>query len=59
MELAIEEPFSKLEMRSGLIYIGLMFRKVNDLNNANKYFKNALSLCKDEQYPYPELFIMI
>ncbi|WP_019414224.1 hypothetical protein [Paenisporosarcina sp. TG20] len=59
MELAIEEPFSKLEIGSGLIYIGLMHRKLNDLNKANKYFENALNLCKDEQYPYSSNYKII
>ena len=47
MELAIEQPFAKLEMGSGLIYIGLMYRKLNELNKANEYFEKALNLCKD------------
>lgn len=59
MELAIEEPLSKLEMGSGLIYIGLMYRKLNDLNNANVYFEKALNLCKDEQYSYSPNFKII
>ncbi|MBD7943444.1 hypothetical protein H9650_04875 [Psychrobacillus sp. Sa2BUA9] len=56
MELAIEEPFTKLEIGSGLIYIGLMYRKLKDLDKANKNFENALDLCKDEQYPYSSNF---
>ena len=56
MELAIEEPFTKLEIGSGLIYIGLMYRKLKDLDKANKNFENALDLCIDEQYPYSPNF---
>lgn len=59
MESAIDEPFSKSEMGSGLIYIGLMYRKLNDINKANKYFDKALNLCKDEQYPYSSNFKII
>ena len=59
MELAIEQPFAKLEMGSGLIYIGLMYRKLNELNKANEYFEKALNLCKDEQYPYSSDFKII
>jgi len=59
MEKAIEQPFSKLEMGSGLIYIGLMYRKLNELNTANEYFEKALNLCKDEQYPYSSDFKII
>lgn len=59
MEIAIEERLSKLERGSGLIYIGLMYRKIDDLNNANLYFENALKLCKEEQYPYSSNFKII
>lgn len=59
MELAIEQPLSKLEMGSGLIYIGLMYLKLNDGKKANKYFEEALNLCKDEQYPYSSNFMII
>ncbi|MEK4486141.1 hypothetical protein MHH81_11205 [Psychrobacillus sp. FSL H8-0484] len=59
MEKAMEQPFSKLEMGSGLIYIGLMYRKLNELNTANEYFEKALNLCKEEQYPYSSDFKII
>lgn len=52
MEKAVEQPFSKLEIGSGYIYLGLLYRNLKELNRANAYFEQALELCMDEEYPY-------
>ncbi|MED4531747.1 hypothetical protein ABET51_22390 [Metabacillus fastidiosus] len=59
MKEAVDRPFSKLEIGSGYIYIGLMYRKLRELNLANENFESALSFCKDEQYPYSPNFKII
>ncbi|MED4452199.1 hypothetical protein [Metabacillus fastidiosus] len=59
MKEAVDRPFSKLEIGSGYIYIGLMYRKLKELNLANENFESALSFCEDEQYPYSPNFKII
>lgn len=46
------QPFSNLEIGSGYIYIGFMYKDLKDLTSANHYFESALNLCKHERYPY-------
>ncbi|MCP2036519.1 tetratricopeptide (TPR) repeat protein [Planomicrobium sp. HSC-17F08] len=46
------QPFSNLEIGSGYIYIGFMYKDLKDLTSASHYFESALNLCKHEYYPY-------
>ena len=52
MKEICNQPFSNLEIGSGYIYIGLLYKDLKDLTSASRYFESALNLCKHEQYPY-------
>lgn len=52
MKEGTNQPFSNLEIGSGYIYIGLMYKDFKELASASHYFESALSLCKNEQYPF-------
>ena len=52
MKEVTNRPFSNLEIGSGYIYIGLMYKNLKELNLASQYFESALNLCKTEQYPF-------
>ena len=52
MKDATSQPFSNLELGSGYIYIGLMYKDLKELNLASQYFDSALNLCESEQYPF-------
>lgn len=56
MKEIVDQPYSNLEKGSGYIYIGLMYRDLKELTQANKYFELALNLCKEEQYFYSSNF---
>lgn len=56
MKEAVNQPFSKLDLGSGYIYIGLMYKELKELSLATQYFETALDLCKTEQYPFSPIY---
>jgi tetratricopeptide (TPR) repeat protein len=56
MKVAINQPFSKKEKASGLIYLGILYSKMNEFNQASIFYQQSLELVSDEQFKYSSNF---
>ena len=56
MSLATEQNFSKGEISSGLIYLGLLYSSSKEYQKASYCFDKALELVKDQNFKYSENF---
>lgn len=56
MKDALKQPFSKKEIASGLIYLGIMYEKMKELNQASDYYHQALELTSKEEFKYHRNF---
>lgn len=56
MEDAIKQPFSKREKASGLMYLGILYSKMRQIEQASNCYHQALELVSDEQFKYQSNF---
>jgi tetratricopeptide (TPR) repeat protein len=56
MKDAINQPFSKKEKASGLIYLGILYSKMNEFNQASIFYQQSLELVSDDQFKYSSNF---
>ncbi|TDL78544.1 tetratricopeptide repeat protein [Peribacillus frigoritolerans] len=52
MSLATEQNFSKEELSSGLIYLGLLYSSSKEYQKASDCYNKALELMKNENFKY-------
>ncbi|TLS51664.1 hypothetical protein FE782_14280 [Paenibacillus antri] len=56
MKEAVKQPFAKKEIASGLIYLGMMHEKKNEMSEASDYYHQALEVTAEEEFKYHKHF---
>ncbi|MGO4276704.1 tetratricopeptide repeat protein, partial [Paenibacillus sp. TAF58] len=56
MKDALKQLFSKKEIASGLIYLGILYEKMKELNQASDYYHQALELTSKVEFKYHRNF---
>lgn len=56
MNEAIEQKFTKEEKASGLIYLGIMYSKIDDYQQSSDKYNLAFEIMIDEQFKYSSNF---
>ncbi|MBQ0139844.1 MAG: hypothetical protein KBT36_11135 [Kurthia sp.] len=59
IKVAVKQNFSGLELASGSMYLGLMYKKLGGFSTETKYFDLALKISGNEDNPYSSHFKII